>query len=106
MSDEKDEAAEVDPNASVTIQLRTPITVGSQTHTEITLRPVKGKDMRYMVVDDKRPVAAVMWMAGRLSGLTQQVTDELLGVDLKAVTDAVNTFLAGTPETGAPSSDT
>ena len=97
---------EADPDQKVTITLRTPITLGSQTHTEMTFRPVTGKDMRLMPVDEKRPVAGVMWMMGRLSGQTQAVTDKLIGSDLKAAIDVVNGFLEGTPDTGDESSGT
>ena len=95
----------VDPNQKVTIKLRMPFEVGSKSYAELTLRPVTGKDMRLMPVDDKRPVAGVMWMAGRLSGQTQAVTDKLVGSDLKAVINAVNGFLEDTQESGDESSE-
>ncbi len=102
MSDQTDTPdAEYDPDAKVVIKLRKPITIGQQPPVEeFVMRPIEGKDMRYMPVDELRKVAGVMWMAGRLSGQTQAVTDKLSGSDLKRVMKTVNDFLGDGPETG------
>lgn len=106
MSDEtKDEAEGPDYNQKITIKLTHPIDIGNTHIDEIGLRPVKGKDMRLMKVDEARSAASVMWLAGRLSGHIQAVTDELQGKDLCAVIKTVNGFLAGIQGTGDESSD-
>jgi hypothetical protein len=84
----------------VTLKLRKPITLGSQTITELTFRPIKGKDLRRLKEPAERAMAMTLELAGLLSGQTTQVIDEIEGEDLQEVLRVVSGFFGATPGTG------
>lgn len=86
---------------STTVQLRKPIQHGSEVITQLTLRPLKGKDMRRLKASTDQPMAMIIELAGYLSGQVTQVIDELEGEDLREVMQAVSGFLGGGLTTGA-----
>lgn len=89
----------------VVITLRKPIEFGKTTVTELTIRPVKGKDLRRLKPSDP-PLVQTLNMLSWLSGQPLQVVDELEGDDLGKALGVVNDFLFATQGTGEKSSDT
>lgn len=83
----------------VTVKLRKPIPFGSETITELTLRPVKGKDLRRLKAD--RPIPMTLELAGYLSGQVTEVIDELEGGDLAEVLRVASDFFEAFHETGS-----
>lgn len=99
MAEEEAEAKR--PTGPVTVKLRTPITIGnSSTISEITFRPAKGKDFRGLKFSKEYAFDALLDLAGRLSGQTRQVIDELAGEDLEEVMEIVGGFMPGSRKTG------
>lgn len=90
-------------SAPVTVTLRKPIQFGKETITEITIRPVKGRDLR-QDNDGDSSMARTLAMLGRLSEQPIKVIDELEGEDLGDCCAAVNDFLFATQGTGKRSS--
>lgn len=88
----------------VTIKLRKPITFGNRTVAELTIRPIKAKDLRRINDADSSMVQALD-LASYLSGEVKQVIDELEGDDLWEVVAAVNGFFRDTRGTGKTSSE-
>lgn len=87
------------PSGPVVIRLRKAITFGSRTIEQITIRPLKGKDMRHY--DEARgEVGKALLFAHVLSGEMPGMIDELEGADLGAVISAVNGFFAAIRGTG------
>lgn len=87
----------------VTITLRKPIESGKQTITEITIRPVRGKDLRMLKLSDP-PLVQTLNMLSWLSGQPLKVVDELEGDDLGEAIKVVNDFLFAIQGTGEKSS--
>ena len=86
----------------VTIKLTKPIIFGSETISELTLRPIKGKDYRRLKATSGMGI--ILELAGYLSGQVTQVIDELEGEDLQEVILAVSVFMGSSREIGiAPS---
>lgn len=88
----------------ITIALSSPVAFGKDTITEITIRPVKGKDLR-QDKDTDSGMARTLAMLGRLSGQPMKVIDELEGEDLGRCIKVVNDFLLDTRGTGDSSSE-
>jgi hypothetical protein len=90
------------PQEPVTIELDHPIQVGKMREplTELTLRPVKGKDLRRLKTSADNPIPMALELAGYISGQPTQVIDELCGNDLTEVLRVTSDFFGGTPETG------
>lgn len=88
----------------VTITLSKPIESGKTTITELTIRPVKGKDLRRLKPSDP-PLVQTLNMLSWLSGQPMQVIDELEGDDIGKATEVVNDFLFATQRTGDSSSE-
>lgn len=88
----------------VVITLRKPIESGKATITELTIRPVKGKDLRRLKPGDP-PVVQTLNMLSWLSGQPMQVIDELEGDDIGKAMAVVNDFLFATQGTGEKHSD-
>ncbi len=105
MSDAEQKTEKPSADEPVVIKLRHPITFGSRTIEQITIRPVKAKDLR-SIKPGSDPMATTLLMASKLSGQTDEVIDELSGDDLRDVLDAVNTFFFAIQETGQRSSGT
>lgn len=89
----------------VVIKLRKPVTFGSKVIDTITLRPLKGKDMRRLKESDGN-VGNALNFASILSGELPEVIDEIEGEDLGAVMSAVNDFFLAIRGTGGTSSGT
>lgn len=79
----------------VTVKLKHPIALGSQTIEELTFRPVTGKDMRRLPMIDGLEMDAILTLAGRLSGQSDPVIDKLTGEDLEEVISLVSGFMPG-----------
>lgn len=75
----------------VTVKLRKPVKYGSRTVEQITLRPLKAKDMRRYREHDGNMGNAINF-ASHLSGEVAEVIDEIQGLDLRDVIEAVNLF--------------
>lgn len=83
----------------VTIKLRRPVKFGERTVAQLTIRPLKAKDLRKM--KDGSPMQQSLNMASTLSGEIEEVIDELEGEDLGEVLAVVNRFFELiTPTTG------
>lgn len=78
-------------SAPVIVKLRKPITFGGRTVEQLTIRPLKAKDLRRLKESDGRMGNALNF-ASYLSGEIAEVIDELEGEDLGEVIDAVNGF--------------
>lgn len=76
----------------VTVRLSKTISLGSRVVQELTIRPVKAKDLR-RVKDSDSSMISTLNMAGWLSGEVSEVIDELEGDDLARVIQVVNDFL-------------
>ncbi len=83
----------------VIIKLRKPITFGSKTLDQLTIRPLKAKDLRRMK-DSDSALQSTLNMASYLSGEVSQVIDELEGDDLREVLEVVNDFFHAIQGTG------
>lgn len=77
----------------VTIPLSSPIEFGSQRIEEIIIRPLKAKDLRTMKTSHDDQIRYMLEMAGKLSGQSSQIIDELEGEDLGKVIEVVTVFL-------------
>ena len=87
----------------VTIKLRKPITYGSRVIDQLTIRPIKAKDLRRVGGDDSL-LKASLNMASWLSGEVSEVIDELEGEDLAEVLGVVERFFGAVQATGASAS--
>lgn len=83
----------------VVIKLRKPATFGSRTIEQMTIRPLKGRDMR-RYEQASGQVGKSLLFASILSGEMPGMIDELEGEDLGAVMDTVNDFFAAIHRTG------
>lgn len=84
----------------VTIQLKNPFSIGSQTFTEITINPMKSKYLSSCTraVEDKIPWT--LELAGFMSGETEEMIGELEGEDIWEVVSVVSVFIAGSQQAG------
>lgn len=96
---------EFDDDGRVTVALRYPIAFGQETVTELRFRELKGKDMRTLKAAPGQNAAVLMSLAGKLSGQPAPVIDELRGVDLRKVLTLVASFMDGSLDAGAKSSE-
>lgn len=83
-----------------TIKLRTPIALGAEGVSEITIRPVTGKDLRGLDVK-KGNLDMTLTLAGRLSGQPDIVIDKLTGKDLAEVLSVTGDFLGECTPSGS-----
>ena len=95
----QDEAPKRSPNEPISITLRKPFSFGSRRIDTITIRPVKGKDMR-KINRSEGDTATTLKMASQLTGEIAEVIDELQGEDLGEVIEAVNFFFESIQRTG------
>jgi Phage tail assembly chaperone proteins, E, or 41 or 14 len=86
----------------VVINLKKPITFGSRTVEQLTIRPVKAKDLR-RISKGESPMQLSLNMAGWLSGEIKEVIDELEGEDLAEVLKVVDGFFTKLQPTGQTS---
>jgi hypothetical protein len=85
----------------VAVRLRVPIQFGSETITELTIRPPTGKDFRKLLTQTGYELDTVLTLAGRLSGQPDAVIDRLGGDDLAEVFAIVSGFMPAGPATGS-----
>ena len=83
----------------VVYRLQYPIEFGSETITELSLRRVKGKDIR-AVRNTASPASETLDLIGRLSGQPRPVIDELDAIDVEEVGKIVEGFTKSGPPTG------
>lgn len=88
----------------VTIKLRKPITFGSRTVEQLTIRPIKAKDLRRLK-DSDSDLAKAIAMACHLTGEITEIIDELQGADLAEVLKVVNDFFHAIHGTGEKPSE-
>jgi hypothetical protein len=89
------------PTGPVTLALKHHIVVGTQTITELTFRPPRAKDLRGLKMNRDYAMDFILEFAGRISGQTRQVIDELTGEDLEEAIEIVNIFTPGSQRTGS-----
>jgi hypothetical protein len=89
----------------VTIKLRTPIQLGTETIEELVFRPPTGKDFRRLQTQTGYEIDTVLALAGRLSGQPVPVIDKLSGDDLTEVFAIVSGFMPAGRPTGRESSE-
>jgi hypothetical protein len=88
----------------VVIKLKSPITFGSRTVEQLTIRAPKAKDLR-RVNQSASPMQTSLDMASWLTGELKEVIDELEGDDLRDVLKVVDDFFTRLRGTGPTSSE-
>lgn len=82
----------------VVIKLREPITFGSETISELRVRPPKAKDIRTLPA--KPTTGDILNLAGRLCGLTPPQIDEMGMADTSELLEVVGNFMQPGLQTG------
>jgi len=82
------------------IKLTTPIQYGTETISELELRPPKAKDMRGLPL--KMGMDDMLTLASRCTAQPPSVIDELSFDDVTAVMEAIGNFIGRGRKTGAP----
>jgi hypothetical protein len=81
--------------------LKTPITVGTETITEINVGAIKGKHLRSLPVDSASyTMDVIMNLAAKITGQPAIVFDEMDAADLTEICEIVGERLAGGQQTG------
>lgn len=90
--------------ADITYQLKHPVQVGSETVTELKIRPMKPKHLRNLSVDPKSyTMGTIMDLAAKLTGQPSVVFDEMDMEDWEEVSAIVGERFAGGQSTGEKS---
>lgn len=85
----------------ITYTLKHPITIGSETHTEVKIGKIKGKHMRSLPGDPKLyTMGVIMDLAAKVMGESSVLVDEMDAEDLMEVANLVGERLAGGQATG------
>lgn len=85
----------------ITYPLKHPVTIGTQTHTEVKIGKVKGKHMRSLPGDPKLyTMGIIMDLAAKVMGESSVLLDEMDAEDLVEVAGIVGERLAGGQATG------
>lgn len=80
----------------ITYTLKRPITIGSETHTEVKIGRVKGKHMRALPADPKLyTMGVIMDLAAKVMGESAVLLDEMDSEDLTEVCGIVGERVAG-----------
>ena len=83
-------------------KLKTPVTIGSETTTEVTIRQIKGKHLRALPADPKAYNMGVMMdLAAKVMGESSVVLDEMDSADLMEVIAIVGERIGAGQPTGA-----
>jgi hypothetical protein len=82
----------------ITVKLKNPITLGSQTIDEFTLRTPKAKDFRRLPMEPK--IGDLLDLLGSLAGQPKPVIDELSVEDLGTLMEITGGFVPGGRGTG------
>lgn len=86
----------------VVYTLKTPITIGSETHTEVKIGRIKGKHMRALPGDPKLyTMGVIMDLAAKVMGESAVLLDEMDSEDLLEVAGIVGERLGGGQAIGA-----
>lgn len=82
-------------------KLKHPITIGSETHTEVKIGRIKGKHMRALPGDPKLyTMGVIMDLAAKVMGESSVLLDEMDAEDLTEVCAIVGERLDGGQTTG------
>ena len=85
----------------VTYPLKHPVTIGSETHTEVVIGRIKGKHMRALPADKADyNMGVIMDLAAQVMGESSVLLDEIDAEDLMEVCGIVGERLAGGLPTG------
>lgn len=86
---------------TITYTLKTPITIGSETHTEVKIGKIKGKHMRILPGDPKLyTMSIIMDLAAKVMGESAILLDEMDSEDVLEVAGIVGERLGGGQATG------
>lgn len=86
----------------IVYKLKHPVTLGSETFTEVKIGKVKGKHMRNLPGDPKAyTMGVIMDLAAKVMGESSAMLDEMDAEDLMEVSQIVGERLAGGQLTGA-----
>lgn len=84
-----------------TYTLKHPVTIGSETHTEVKIGRIKGKYMRSLPADPKAfTMGIIMDLAAKAMGESSALLDEMDSEDLTEVCGIVGEQLGGGLTTG------
>ena len=102
MSEAQAAEGSIVPHEPVTLPLVYPIKFGEQTITELTFRPLTGKEMRLSSgsARDLFAQSTLLEYAGILSGQPLHIIDLLQGVDAVEAIEAVTGFFIASRKTG------
>lgn len=82
-------------------KLKHPITIGSETHTEVKIGRIKGKHMRSLPADPKAySMGVIMDLAAKVMGESSVLLDEMDAEDLTEVCEIVGERIEGGRTTG------
>lgn len=82
-------------------KLKHPVSIGSETHTEVRIGKIKGKHMRALPADPKAyTMGTIMDLAAKAMGESSVLLDEMDSEDLTEVCSIVGELLAGGQPTG------
>ncbi|MTI13364.1 phage tail assembly protein [Sansalvadorimonas verongulae] len=76
-----------------TVTLQHPVTVGETTVTEVVIQPIKAKHLRGVTLSGDMSIDDLLMIAGRASGQSSLIIDELHAVDVFEVGDVITDFL-------------
>lgn len=80
----------------VTVKLDEPVTLGSQTISELVVQPPKGRHIRKLPIDvDDFDLGTLLDLAVKLTGQPETVIDDLDAGDALRLAGAVGKFLEG-----------
>lgn len=86
----------------IVYKLKHPVTLGSETFTEVKIGRIKGKHMRALPGDPKLyTMGVIMDLAAKVMGESSALLDEMDGEDIAEVAELVGERLAGGQQTGA-----
>jgi hypothetical protein len=81
--------------------LKHPVSLGSETHSQVKIGRIKGKHMRALPGDPKLyTMGVIMDLAAKVMGESSALLDEMDGEDIAAVAEIVGERLAGGQQTG------
>lgn len=85
-----------------TYKLKHPVTIGSETITEVKFRRIKGKDMRSLPGDPRSyTMGTIMDLAAKVMGEASVLLDEMDSEDVVEVASIVGELLNAGQPTGA-----
>ena len=85
----------------VTVKLKKPLTVGDETITELTFRPMNGRLAKQVKTDTDHAFGMLLAVTEASCGVTAAVTNQLEGDDLDEVLAVAQDFTPGGRRIGA-----